>query len=526
MDYQQIASRQQVCCHRIGRFIIAMFTFLISAKVSQAQLKTVQFDYAAGTLTGAQGFPFDEPFQIKFINVPPSGQDVPALIQMQIRECDRPHYLTACQKRASDLSSLQRYFDSLPDITPPLDFSAPFWLSAVVEPLRPNKYFLVMLDRRGLRELTAAEAAGLQAFISGDIRLMEKVSKTLRSSSSFTIDIGQIQQHIADAVKSYNPNYYYRPEGTLNLENLFDGAFMQGERRNMARAIEEASQFIATESGTDKSNPAFEALVLANANSGEKEANLADMQEQSWKGYLERLDLIYKSVLQGNLTVAKRKAISENRKSVMEVLQNRYERYLQHQTQLYQDHIARVAVAFVKRSFSLGSTVCSGDNTVIGTYMSQTIGAAYNLYTDKIISYASYSVFFRPMNLDQPLSAIPYRNIWDWLGPRVCLNGGITIENISTNRFRNVSGIVDGKALVLGVGYRPLAFLKFDFNGVIYNEHSPNPLSTHKRIRVSPSFGIALNVNLARLLSGRSNSFTPLIRYFNSQNATTSEPQN
>jgi hypothetical protein len=157
----------------------------------------------------------------------------------------------------------------------------------------------------------------------------------------------------------------------------------------------------------------------------------------------------------------------------------------------------------------IGSSIVD-QNTNAGPYTSQSFGYGYSPAIDDGFLYLSFGIFLRPVNNRVPLSHIPKKERWKAM---TSLNLGLTLENISTNKPMKVYGlgsIFGNKAGLLGIGFRPYHFIKFDINGLLYKVDNPNPLIQNKRYAVAPMFGISLNLNLIKLLAGQPNSLTTL----------------
>lgn len=157
----------------------------------------------------------------------------------------------------------------------------------------------------------------------------------------------------------------------------------------------------------------------------------------------------------------------------------------------------------------LGSNVYD-NSTEAGIYTSQTFGYGYSPKTDNGLTYFSFSFFVRPVNNSVPLSNVKG---WDNLKVRLCANVGLTLQDIATNKHGEISGlgsVFGSKAGLVGLGIRPLSFLKVDVNALLYYMKNPNPLITNKKFVASPFFGVSVNLNIVKLLAGQPNSLTTL----------------
>lgn len=166
---------------------------------------------------------------------------------------------------------------------------------------------------------------------------------------------------------------------------------------------------------------------------------------------------------------------------------------------------------------TLGTTTIDPVSTDASPYISQSFGYGFSPRTAKGLFYFSYSIFFRPVNLSVPLNY--YRGI-DYFATRFCANLGFTMENVETNKSGKISGLgslFGNKAGLVGLGYRPLPFLKIDFNYMLYYMNDPNPLLNQKRFTSSPLLGVSVNLNIIKLFAGQPNSLSSLQTFANNE---------
>jgi hypothetical protein len=151
-------------------------------------------------------------------------------------------------------------------------------------------------------------------------------------------------------------------------------------------------------------------------------------------------------------------------------------------------------------------------NTNAGAYTSQTFGAGYVSQLQKGTSYFSFNIFFRPVNNTVPLSNA--KGGWSSILVRTSLNLGFTLEELATNKSlileSPIKSLIGNRGAIIGIGFRPLHFLKFDCNFLWYQSKSSVSSTAEFEHKLSPLIGISVNLNIAKIIAGQPNSLSLL----------------
>ncbi|NOT49761.1 MAG: hypothetical protein HOP10_00615 [Chitinophagaceae bacterium] len=136
-------------------------------------------------------------------------------------------------------------------------------------------------------------------------------------------------------------------------------------------------------------------------------------------------------------------------------------------------------------------------------YITLDVGVAYAARMDRVLTYSGVNIYFRPINKSIPLS---HYKFWQGLAVRTSLLIGITMNSVNKDNIRK--GLIDDKALVTGLGFRLVPFLKLNAGTMIHYRFDNNPLLTQERYYTSfsPFVSVSLDIDIKSLFSGVGNA--------------------
>lgn len=124
-------------------------------------------------------------------------------------------------------------------------------------------------------------------------------------------------------------------------------------------------------------------------------------------------------------------------------------------------------------------------------YVTLDVGAAYTFRPDRVYSYSGINIYLRPVNKNIPLRS--YKK-WKWFAVRTSFVLGLTMNSVEKANARK--GLVGNQGVILGVGIRPVPFLKINAGGMSYYTFYENPLISPERYRFTMSPFVSLSVDL------------------------------
>lgn len=467
-------------------FFIMISSTNVTAQVVEYSIRTREFKESKNTL------PFDEPFIFKVIDAPDNSSYSLTILML---EQGKPQTLVFPRADAKAISGVAKF--------------------VVTSFLKPNRHYKIDLEET--RPLNSDEKAKLKAILENN-----DFKQTI---PTFILNTERDNM----LIKTFLPNFY-----SMLRENNFrnirfnESKLTNGEAQNILTRI--YSKLVSfSQNFTSTCNPKNIEPVLQFAykeffTPRKDKGNIYQFpsnQFQDLKSFGEALQISLdvwrdkdSSIINSNESFNKAakdslfKIIKGNFKSLQSTMKQ-----LKEIDSLLDDYITvKLPTELLENSNminELGSSIVD-QNTNAGPYTSQSFGYAYAPAIDDGFLYFSFGIFLRPVNNRVPLNNIPKEDRWK---AKLCLNLGLTLEKISTNKPMKVYGlgsIFGNKAGLIGIGFRPYHFIKFDINGLLYKVDNPNPLIQNKRFAAAPMFGISLNLNLIKLLAGQPNSLTTL----------------
>lgn len=481
-------------------FFISLFTIVISVHANgQYTTKVVDFDLEKKHFTeGKSRFPFDEPFTFRVINLPEGSVETDLNITIE------------------DISPKNKIDENPIELKCIItDGSREF--SGVVKSLPPNHSFKIDISGETKRKPNEEETKKLRETLSSDELIMKflpnnfeysKLSEyknRLQSSLSekgfrnYKIDFSKLDEqgenagYLADARRTLRNIAANLNEIENGLINVLENADKNNEIKRYFSDLykEENGHFILT----IKNNESNEKFV--------KRFNLDSLEKVITKNLI---DTESDSTKKANL-----KSIVSNNIKGLGAIKDKVSRFEANFEDWIEKEIKQIIIDNIFVISVLGNNIYGTADSKASIYTSQTFGYGYSPKTDNGLMYFTFSFYARPVNNNVPLNYATGKGAW--LLVRTCLNIGLTLEDINTNKNGTVSGLGNpfgSKAGLVGIGFRPWSFLKIDINSLLYYKKDPNPLITNKKFTASPLFGVSLNLNMLKLLLGQPNSLTKL----------------
>lgn len=526
-------------CIGIKPLLLMLLFFLGINKIyAQTNSKTIVCDWDNKETPFNASFPFDEPFQIQIKNLPNSFKEK---LSLYILEFDSKKELKLYHDTLNiDSPKLldTNYFSKLKGqiLTYILNDDEingnkyKTLTSVEFSFLKPNKYYTLLFCSKKTSPLTKLQHADLkQSFIDTKFKDIIK-SNILKTNykvinTNFLLDL--FNKEVLLTKKISNKYEFIKTQIDddkihINLLNAIQVLAQKGNKikqviKNLTQKIDNTKSDKSAENGIDslkESLGKLNTLLItveksSNSDPGVYYPDLNDLDD-------------FKSKLASVKTEIEEEAKSLNSKfndnhggNISSELSKIDDSYIKDLDKIDNDINNAIdalittfeSVAFYSYTFLQTSTL--DQSTKEASYTSQTFGYGYNFGTGTSVSYFALSFFFRPVNNNVSLSNTPWCDRWKVM---LCLNLGFTLEDISTNKNAKVSGlpIIGNKAGLIGLGFRPLPYLKFDFNTLLYYSDDSNPLNDHKKFTCSPFVGFSVNLNIVKILTGQPNSLTTL----------------
>lgn len=434
-------------------------------------------------------FPFDEPFTVRVINIPPAVNSLKFAIYKYSSDASQPAVLvqqvtpTEWKRNSADEKST--------------NFNIP--------KLKPNADYRFELGIGAERALTAAEITTVKAKLLTDISLQNSIN---------TVAKGYIDKFFKDHLVSYNPLADHTNEIVKNIENSIatTDPILKISEIDPVKALDEISTFtdklhdiadkIEQIDLLQKNQPNANKNAIVKATNDFKQrfkainwatltSNLADNDYTDFKNALDKIKTSYNPPPQG----ADLAAISAIETSIDDAIAAR--------EALKTAIVDKVILPYLYYFTGINATYRADFVKQSKLYITLDVGLAYAFRIDRAIAYSGVNIYFRPINKAIPLS---HFSGWDWWAVRTSLLIGITLQSIEKDNIRK--GLIGDNALVLGAGFRVVPFLKFNAGAFVHYRYDKNPLLTSNRyyISFSPFISFSLDIDVKTLFSGVGNS--------------------
>ena len=169
-------------------------------------------------------------------------------------------------------------------------------------------------------------------------------------------------------------------------------------------------------------------------------------------------------------------------------------------------NLSRLVDVEAQRVVVVEGTTVADFRTAQNWYISMDAGFAYAFRIATMTPYVGANIYFRPVNKDAPLSLV------DSFGRRFALTFGITLNSIEETTDAGVAVpaanknrfdlLTNGRALLLGAGFRVTPSLRLCGGALVLKERDPNPLISRISVATVPYVSLSLDFDVASALTG------------------------
>jgi hypothetical protein len=355
--------------------------------------------------------------------------------------------------------------------------------------LKPNRKFIIGVVGRQKRNLTKDEKSELITELSNNneiINLINKVCQDFLTSEFLTKVEGlnfakaEFNEIAKRVVLTVNRDYVVNSIDSAQIRKLGGLVVSMANLKNALNSLEKSSNV--------KNNPKNTNILKEIKNFREqlKQINWGSVKETDPD--FEKLKTIKDSIFVQfsgkplKSTESKRKSIDN---FILTVLSLR-------PSTDWINNIATKTIA--NNTFKLSTTDATYRADFVknaSLYITLDVGTAYVWRMDRVLAYSGVNIYFRPVNKNIPLRT--YRG-WDYIGVRTSLLLGVTMSSVEKTDVRK--GLLGNLAMVLGVGFRAVPFLKLNGGCMIYYTYSTNPLVSRDRYQTTFSPFVSLSIDL------------------------------
>jgi hypothetical protein len=459
-------------------YLIALFAFICNTAFAQndppAPAATngtdITLTYSNGSFTFNKHFPFDKSFTIQIVGIPT------AVNKIEIRLQINPDVIT-------DYKQASKTNNSSSDIVLPvwerndLDSTNPATAGSITVPnyLKYNSDFLVKIISSSTTPLTPETKEELYTKMLGDPdigNVINKMGKAFKNAparilSDYSTDIFAV---LKKALQKSNTNYGFREpdsipvipilmkfrQGILRIDDLI-GIF-KGKRQDKDPQVESLRN-------------AFKALNWGSISINSPQYNLFEKRLEALKSVQPITNPGY-----GSDTTT----LGYIGKAVNPIIKARDE--------LMKQLINDVALIYAYESSTLNTSYDQNFVNNSSFYITLDIGVPYVARVDRVIMYSGVNIYFRPIDKTIPLERYKFLS---WT--RASLLLGVSLSSIEKDHERK--GLIGPNALVLGLGYRILPFLKINAGAFCHYRYNTNPVIDENRYHFSPSPFIGLSID-------------------------------
>jgi hypothetical protein len=425
-------------------------------------------------------FPFDEPFSVKLTDIKPNRN----FIKIRLKQYNR-------NRKKITIDSAQWTRQSASDTTAIVSFFQ----------LKPNTYYEFEIEEAGVSQLTEEQKTTLRAYLVRDVNVQNIINdlaqyyiqQYLRNPvtpytgvlSSKTKDI---KDHITKAIKNADPSYILNPVDPVAILNL-NSYFIDRIKDVMDKKAELQDQ--KDVKAKTSANSALQSLISA-------------LKSVNW-ATLTRGDPEYNSLItfSGDILTSMGAVPDASISLKVNAFQTAVDDAIAAREAFRDLIIDQIVVPNVMKYTVLNSTTRTDFQKNSKFYITLDLGAAYAARIDRFVGYTGVNIYFRPINKSAPLNIVTGI---DWWAVRTSLLIGITLSSIEKDNIRK--GLIDDKALVTGVGFRVVPFLKVNGGVFVHYRYDQNPLLTSNRYytSLSPFVSFSLDMDAKALFSGIGNS--------------------
>lgn len=487
-----------------------MASIFYSAKAFSQSVKTLEYNLGLGTFTGL--LPFDQPFNLKLINI----TNTPDSISVRLMELPKKDYNKISKYKKNNRSdwkvvTAKDVYDWHPDN------SYSFMLDTMIQGgnlndtfcslsvpfyLKPESKYLIDVKSFVKTELSDAETAALETFIKKSRLFQSTMNELIRpnimdpnsSASQWASNSERLQNIAQQIVKARNGSYVITNiEPVQQLREL--STFLIGFNR-INLAITQLGNLAAN-------NRNLAPQTLLNVRKRDTSL-LTSLQGINWikiqindNDYTGAINSVNDVLRQDSLLLnaADNSQITFTRDNIKQAL----------------DAAIRAKEAFINIFAYTISQHVVGQSVIASTnsesmaeqaklHVTFDLGYAYVGQIDRGNAYAGLNIYFRSIDTSLPLKN--YRlKFWDFVGSRTSLLIGASVQSIQKDSVRK--GLLSNEmALVTGIGFRLLPWFKINGGAYMYYLYSRNPLRTKNdySFKASPFISLSIDFNISTFL--------------------------
>ncbi len=430
-------------------------------------------------------FPFDKPFTIHIKGIKKSYRKLQFTIVRNIGKLPagtkpQPTRLTPEMVRAREpvmtLSDWERPADGA-DITE-IDVVVPY-------KLKFNGDYSFYADPYGTRPLTAAEKQKLTASLKQNDNIANLISELAKTVAAYPEEVlsrfrDALNLAADQAVKSVDSTFVFNPPANLPQLQMLDTF-----RRNL-----------------DNMNLILKALSSNQQINRSRFVTLQRFVNNIDWGYLKKESSEYKQFSDAIDSLNNKKdnlppTTVNNLKSLLPAAT----RAITARDNFKDELIGDVVVPFTSKIEVLNSTYRGDFVDNANFYITLDAGLAGAWRIDRALLYSGVNFYFRPIDKSIPFSN--YNTFWEQVGVRTSLLLGLTFDSIEKEGVRK-GLILNNKALVTGVGFRILPFMKLNGGLLVHYRYGENPLTDNSRYHLSssPFLSFSFDLDIKPLLKG------------------------
>ncbi len=488
--------------------LLIIISIVFSTVAFSQSVKTLEYNVGRGTFTGL--LPFDQPFNLKLINI----TNTPDSISVRLIEVPKKNYHKISKSKkdngqnwrvitAEDVhkynphNSFISMLDTVIAVENPTDT---FYSLAVPFYLKPESKYLIDIKSFVRRGLTVAEQTALEVFIKNNGLYKNTINELIIpnildpdvASIDWGIYITRLQDIVQQVVQAKHSNYKI---GEIDYEEQLRGLSDFLDNINSIN-----DEFFYLESlVTASHNPlAPTALTAVRQRHGTLLNRLTSIDwmrikrnDNNYRSFINSLQiaLVADSSL---IDTINRRYISSASKAIRKFLDNAIDA-----KETFNKGFINFIAANVNAQSVIASTNSESMEEQAKLHVTFDLGYAYVGQIDRGNAYAGLNIYFRSIDTSLPLKN--YRlGFWDFIGSRTSLLIGMSVQSIQKDSVRK--GIIgNDKALVTGIGFRLLPWFKINGGAYMYYLYSRNPLRTKNdySFKASPFISLSIDFNLS-----------------------------
>ena len=486
--------------------LLIIVSIIFSTAAFSQSVKTLEYNVGLGTFTGL--LPFDQPFNLKLINITRNPDsisvrliEVPKKSYTKISKYKKTQGLNWKVITAEDVykySPDDSYISMLDTVIAVESPSDTFYNLAVPFYLKPESKYVIDIKSYVLKEVNDAEKRSLEIFIKTNPLYQRTINQL-------------IQPNILDPKASpalWAPN-------SLALQDIARQIVKAKNRNYVITGIDEEEQlillsdFLVSFNNINNELSFLESLVSIKSNPVIKQRDSALLKKLTQINWMRintsATDISYNSFirqLNESLTADSLMMDSADRREIAGVRDNIKQKI--DEAIVAKDKFNNAFAHIIAQSTVQQSVIASTNSESLleqaKLHVTFDLGYAYVGQIDRGNAYAALNIYFRSIDTSLPLKN--YRlGFWEFIGSRTSLLIGTSLQSIQKDSVRK--GLLSNEmALVMGIGFRLLPWFKINGGAYMYYLYSRNPLRTKNdySFKASPFVSVSIDFNLSSFL--------------------------